>query len=158
MKLLILDVLQKLRTCCWSGRSGHCRHSMSVITPAQTQPVQVSAPQSFFLKLVEQTNFGNLQPKPLLPYGTEPGAENHFGASVSQNTVLVSAVSLSLGAFYFSSSTVLPKYSFWNCWNSSSENRDLVSFAFLVGRSGRFLDCLPVLWFRIFMVSESLAL
>lgn len=54
---------------------------------------------------------------------------------------------------YFFSSTVLPKYSFWNCWNSSSVNKDsgsLAFLAFLAGRSNLFLDCLPVLWLRIY--------
>lgn len=61
----------------------------------------------------------------------------------------VTAVSFCFGALYFFSSTVLPKYSFWNCWNSSSVNKDCGSLAFLAGRSGRFLDCLPELWLRI---------
>lgn len=43
----------------------------------------------------------------------------------------------------------LPKYSFWNCWNSSSVNRDSGFLAFLTGRFAVFLDCLPVLWLMI---------
>lgn len=58
---------------------------------------------------------------------------------------------LCVRALYFFSSTILPKYSFWNCWNSSSVNKDSGSLAFLAGRSGRSLDCLPVLWFRIYV-------
>lgn len=65
----------------------------------------------------------------------------------------VGAVSLCL--FYFFSSTVLPKYSFWNCWNSSSVNKDFASLAFFTGLSGWFLDCLPLLWFTIYVRQKS---
>lgn len=41
-----------------------------------------------------------------------------------------------LCALYFFSSTVLPKYSFWNCWNSSSVNKDSGFSACLAGWSG----------------------